>query len=62
MRRVLPAACLLAAIASPAIAPVTRASVSTAGAEADNASFFPSISGTGRYVVFQSAATNLVRR
>ena len=39
---------------------IARVSVSTAGAEADNASSSPSISGNGRYVVFQSAATNLV--
>jgi Tol biopolymer transport system component len=37
-----------------------RASVSTAGAQGDNASLTPAISGNGRYVVFQSGATNLV--
>jgi Tol biopolymer transport system component len=37
-----------------------RVSVSNAGAQADGESFQPSISHTGRYVTFVSAATNLV--
>lgn len=37
-----------------------RVSVDSAGAEADKASFGPSISGDGRYVAFNSDATNLV--
>ena len=48
------------AIAVPATAQITRASVSTAGAEANGPSGPPSISGNGRFVVFASAATNLV--
>lgn len=38
----------------------TRISVSTNGGEADSASFFPSLSRDGRFVSFQSSATNLV--
>jgi len=38
----------------------TRVSVASDGAEADDQSFCPSISGDGRYVVFFSWATNLV--
>jgi hypothetical protein len=38
----------------------TRVSVSSAGLQADGASYGPSISADGRYVVFTSAATNLV--
>ena len=38
-----------------------RVSVSSAGAQADGGSSSPSISGDGRYVVFDSCATNLVR-
>ena len=60
MRRVVPVACLFAAIASPAIAQVTRVSVSTAGVEANGGSGSPSISANGRFVVFASSATNLV--
>jgi hypothetical protein len=37
-----------------------RVSVDSAGTEGDNNSNFPSISGDGRYVVFESDATNLV--
>lgn len=37
-----------------------RVSVSSAGEEANNASYWPSISGDGRLVAFYSAATNLV--
>jgi hypothetical protein len=50
--------CLLAA--APASAQVVRVSVSTAGVEANNSSGRSSISETGRYVVFDSYATNLV--
>jgi Tol biopolymer transport system component len=46
--------------AAPASAQVVRVSVSTAGVEANGPSGPPSISGTGRYVVFASSATNLV--
>jgi hypothetical protein len=53
-------ACCLSAIAVPASAQVVRVSVSTAGVEANGPSGPPSISGNGRYVVFASAATNLV--
>jgi Tol biopolymer transport system component len=38
----------------------TRVSVDSAGIEGDNNSNFPSISSDGRYVAFESAATNLV--
>jgi Tol biopolymer transport system component len=38
----------------------TRASVDSAGTQADNVSENPSISGDGRYVVFSSYASNLV--
>ncbi len=38
----------------------TRVSTNSAGAESNGDSFIPSISGDGRYVVFHSAATNLV--
>ncbi len=37
-----------------------RASVATAGTQADAASAAPRISGSGRYVAFESVATNLV--
>ena len=38
----------------------TRVSVSSQGTQADGDSFEPHISGDGRFVVFESAATNLV--
>jgi|GEM_PF-1208153 len=38
----------------------TRSSVSTAGVSANNASVYPVISETGRYVVFASVASNLI--
>jgi hypothetical protein len=38
----------------------TRVSVATGGAQANAASFQPAISGDGRFVVWHSAATNLV--
>ena len=60
MTRAISVACLFAALAAPAGAQVTRVSVSTAGVEANGPSGPPSISGDGRYVVFASAATNLV--
>jgi hypothetical protein len=53
-------ACCLSAVAAPAFAQVVRVSVSTAGLEANGPSGPPSISGNGRFVVFASAATNLV--
>jgi len=37
-----------------------RASVATNGAQANQESYWPSLSGNGRYVAFQSYATNLV--
>jgi Tol biopolymer transport system component len=39
----------------------TRVSVSSAGAEGNNDSFFPAISANGRFVAFASIASNLVR-
>ena len=39
---------------------VTRVDVAADGTQAEGASFFPSISADGRYVAFQSYATNLV--
>jgi len=39
---------------------IERCSLGLAGAEADNDSLLPSISGEGRFVAFGSAATNLV--
>ncbi len=41
-------------------APIMLASVDSAGAEANNASYAPAISSDGRYVAFVSDATNLV--
>ena len=38
---------------------IARVSVTTAGGQANNPSFKPAISTTGRYVVFESTATNL---
>jgi len=38
----------------------TRASVDTGGGDPDGSSFFPSISKTGRFVAFESNATDLV--
>ncbi len=38
---------------------ISRISVTTAGGQANNPSFRPAISSTGRYVVFESTATNL---
>ncbi len=38
----------------------TRVSVSSAGAQANDASYFPALSADGRYVAFESAASNLV--
>ncbi|MBK7318045.1 hypothetical protein [Candidatus Villigracilis affinis] len=39
----------------------TRVSVDSNGVEANRASYYPSISADGRYVIFESFATNLVR-
>ena len=44
----------------PAGAPMERVSVSSAGLQSDGTGDFPSISADGRYVAFQSKATNLV--
>jgi hypothetical protein len=38
----------------------TRISVSSSGTQADNSSYLPAISGDGRYIAFNSDATNLV--
>ena len=46
--------------AAPAFAQYTRVSVSSAGTQADGGSVDPELSADGRYVVFASAATNLV--
>lgn len=48
--------------ASPALASgsISRASVSSTGAQADDISYAPDVSADGRYVVFDSDATNLV--
>ena len=40
----------------------TMVSVSNAGAQGDDSSFFPSVSSDGRYVAYESYATNLVLR
>lgn len=39
---------------------ILRASVATGGTEANGSSFFPAISGNGRFVAFISSASNLV--
>jgi Tol biopolymer transport system component len=44
----------------PVPAITSRVSVSSDGAQADEASWFPSISADGRYIAFTSDATNLV--
>jgi Tol biopolymer transport system component len=46
--------------AAPGLRSIQRASLSTLGAEGDDVSFRPVISGNGRYVVFQSDAATLV--
>ncbi len=51
---------LQAPIALAAAGFTERVSVSSAGAQGDGISDYSSISGDGRYVAFQSAATNLV--
>ena len=38
----------------------TRVSVSSSGGQADNGSYYPAISGDGRFIAFASDATNLV--
>jgi hypothetical protein len=60
MPRVLIALALLASTATYASAQVVRVSVSTAGDQANGPSGRPSISADGRFVAFDSAATNLV--
>jgi WD40 repeat protein len=59
MRSLLVVAALVLS-AAPASSQIVRVSLSTAGTEANGPSGPPSISGTGRYVVFASTATNLV--
>ncbi len=55
------AAIILAASATTALAQSTeRVSVATGGGQADNASAVPAISADGRFVAFQSSATDLV--
>ncbi|MBI5382156.1 MAG: PD40 domain-containing protein [Opitutae bacterium] len=39
---------------------ISRVSVNSTGTQANNPSFKPAISSTGRYIVFESTATNLV--
>jgi Tol biopolymer transport system component len=48
-----------AAVAAPAV-PAERISVTGAGAQGDGISGWPSVSADGRYVAFESEATNLV--
>src|SRR3954454_17342181 len=48
------------ATAAPATGTTVRASVSADGRQADADSGFPAISADGRYVAFESSATNLV--
>jgi hypothetical protein len=50
---------LLAPGAQAAVVGTVRASVSTRGAQADRESYFPHLSGDGRYVAFTSPARNL---
>jgi len=62
--RILIVVCLAAALpGGPALAApgdITRISVASGGAEGNNMSRWPEISGDGNYVVFESDATNLV--
>jgi hypothetical protein len=60
MHRALLTLVLGTAAAAPASAQITRLSVSTAGLEANGHSRAPSVSANGRYVAFESTATNLV--
>jgi len=62
MHRRLPILLLLASLPGAALAAqaTTRASVDSAGAEANDFSDFPAISADGRYVAFRSYASNLV--
>ena len=60
MPRVLVVLCVLAGMAGRASAQIVRVSVSTAGLEANGPSGASSISADGRYVAFESLATNLV--
>jgi Tol biopolymer transport system component len=41
---------------------ITRASVDSSEVQGNHASFYPGLSSTGRYVVFESGATNRVER
>ena len=54
---VIAAGCLIAAV--PAFAQAVRLSVATDGTQANGPSYWPSVSASGRYVVFSSTATNL---
>jgi Tol biopolymer transport system component len=62
-RAILLAAAALAAGTAPALAAATteRVSVSSKGAQGNQASLLPAISASGRFVAFASDATNLVR-
>src|SRR5690242_20164986 len=51
--------CTAAPVAGAALATM-RASVDTGGGDSNNASYEPSISADGRYVAFQSYASDLV--
>ncbi|MDI6858193.1 MAG: hypothetical protein QME71_07780 [Dehalococcoidia bacterium] len=53
-------AALVVALASAQALPTTRVSVSSEGLEGNGRSFEPAISGDGRFVAFQSWASNLV--
>ena len=53
-------AAFVVAVASAQAKPTTRVSVSSAGGEGNDRSFEPAISADGRFVAFQSWASNLV--
>jgi len=59
MRVLLCAAIGVLAAASPAGAQFSRLSVTTGGAAANGSSAYPSVSANGRFVVFESTASNL---
>ena len=60
MKPILLAGVCLCVAAAPAAGQVLRVSVSTAGVQANGPSWNPSMSGDGRVVAFESAASNLV--
>src|SRR5262245_55819692 len=60
MKLVLLASVCLCVAAGPAAGQIVRVSVSTAGDEGNSSCGPPSISADGRYVAFESLATNLV--